>query len=228
MNEATMSTDEVIEIGGKSYRVTVFAIQAQAAYAKSLVFAAEASVAVRGSQYIWAAVASYYSFFHLSIFLMFTLPKLIKPNLLARLVTGRARGAEDPTRLISHEYLPRFLADCELRGFPPRLRENLTLAKEIREFANYRPRIVWRNDQPIFKTREFGKADVERVAKSIEPFLEDTWRWASQQDSLSHLVAVAAAVTLDSFLNQDDLLYAQWCSPEVLSKAKEMRRRLPC
>ena len=219
--------DAVIEVNGKSYQVTIFAIQAQAAYAKSLIFAAEALVAIKSSQYIWAAIASYYSLFHLSISLMYVLPRLIEPKLLASLVTGRAEGTEDPTRLIPHKYLPRFLANCESMGLTVRLRKLLENAREIREYANYRPRSVWQSDRPIFKTREFSRADVERIATSIEPLLSESLLWASRQNELSGVLSSAAAISLDWFLNQDDLLYAQWCSPEVLSQAREMRRKLP-
>jgi hypothetical protein len=105
-----------ITVDGETYKPTIFAIQAQASCAKSLIFVAEARVAVRANNYIWASIASYYSLFHLAISLMFMLPQLIEPRLLTQLVKKRADGADDPTELISHAYLPRFLNRPDFSG----------------------------------------------------------------------------------------------------------------
>jgi hypothetical protein len=80
-----MALSQSITINGKTYKPTIFAIQAQASFAKSLIFVAEARVAVRADNYIWATIASYYSLFHLAISLMFMCPQLIEPTVLTRL-----------------------------------------------------------------------------------------------------------------------------------------------
>ena len=53
-----MALSRSITIDGKTNKPTIFAVQAQASYAKSLIFVAEARVAVRTNNYIWAAIAS--------------------------------------------------------------------------------------------------------------------------------------------------------------------------
>lgn len=220
--------DENIRIDGTMYRPTIFAIQAQAAYAKSLIFLAEARVAVRSHQYIWAAIASYYSLFHLSVSLMFMVPQLIEPKLLARLVKERAQGAHDPTSSIAHRYLPPFLTNCELTGLTPRLRELVETAKNLREeYANYGPRVVWKDDKPTFLTCGYSFSDVRQITKSIPPLLKEVPFWARKQCESADIVAGVAAISLDWFLNKKDLLYRNWCSPDVLTEAKKLRAKLP-
>jgi len=217
-----------IAIDGKTYKPTIFAIQAQASYAKSIIFLAEARVAIRANNYIWAAIASYYSLFHLANSLMFMSPQLIEPRLLARLVKKRADGTDDPTSLIPHSYLPRFLSDCELHGLTPRLRELLEIAKDIREeSANYGPRIVWRGETPTFLTHRFRPSNVRRITISIVPLLSKALIWARKQHSSSHIVLIAVAVSLDWFLQNRDLHYAKWCSKEVLAEAEALKCKLP-
>ncbi len=223
-----MALSRSITIDGKTNKPTIFAVQAQASYAKSLIFVAEARVAVRTNNYIWAAIASYYSLFHLAISLMFMSPQLIEPTLLTRLVKKRAGGTDDPTDLISHRYLPRFLSDCESHGLTPRLRELLEIARKIREeYANYGPRIVWRDDKPTFLTRGFRPSDVRRITMSIVPLLRRSLLWARKQQSYSQIVFVAVAVSLDWFLRNRDLHYTKWCSRQVLVEAEALRRKLP-
>jgi hypothetical protein len=73
------------------------------------VFAAEARIAFRQHELIWAAIAAYYSLFHFSLVLVFVLPEEIEPKTFLRLVDKRKGGMSDPTQVIAHRYIPRFL-----------------------------------------------------------------------------------------------------------------------
>ena len=224
----SMACSQLITINGKTYKPTIFTIQAEASFAKSLIFVSEARIAIRTENFIWAAIASYYSLFHLAIFLMFACPQLIEPKLLTRLVQRRAGGTDDPTNLITHRYLPKFLSECESHGFAPRLRELLEVARNIREeYANYGPRIVWKGDRPTFLTRRYRPSNVRRITMSIVPLLRKSILWARKQHSSAHIVLIAVAVSLDWFLHNRDLHYAKWCSKEVLTEAEEIRCKLP-
>jgi hypothetical protein len=61
----------------------------------------------------------------------------------------------------------------------------------------------------------------------ISPLLRKSMLWARKQHSSSHVVLVAVAASLDWFLQNRDLYYAQWCSQEVLAEAETLRCKLP-
>jgi hypothetical protein len=65
------------------------------------VFAAEARIAFRQHELIWAAIAAYYSLFHFSLVLVFILPEEIEPKTFLRLVDKRKGGMSDPTEVIA-------------------------------------------------------------------------------------------------------------------------------
>ena len=93
------------DASGNAYKASVFFAQAQAAYAKSIIFAAEARCAIKKDQYLWAAVSAYYSLFHFTISLMYILPIYVRQDLLNKLLAFHLRGAADPTREIKHNDL---------------------------------------------------------------------------------------------------------------------------
>lgn len=222
-----ISLSNLIDSSGKEYKASIFWPQAQAAYAKAIIFIAEARIAIKSYEYIWAAIALYYSLFHLTISLMFMVPKLIKQEKLSRLLTSRHEGTSDPTYLITHSELPEFLKRCESKGFTDKLRKYLTVSKELREFVNYKPRIEFQGERLIFRSRQFQRQDVEQTIEAIERLLTETLLWAGQQNETSKLVSKVSVFSLEQFLNQKDLLYKEWCPPKVLNEAKKIMNNLP-
>lgn len=218
---------DMIEIEGKYYNEWFFNLQAKAAYAKSVVFAAAATVAIKSKEYIWAAIASYYALFHLSIALMFLLPRELRQGSLVRLTGTWAGGSQDPTRLIPHRDLSTFLRTCETKGLKSTCRTTLEAARTLRDHVNYGPRIAWVNDKAIFKSLTHSTTEVESVVTALESILANTILWASTVTEFSWVRTVEAAVTLHQFLTADDLLYVHWCSTGVLEEARGMAQRLP-
>jgi hypothetical protein len=218
---------ELRDAGGKEYKASIFGAQAQAALAKAIIFAAEASVANKSGQLIWASIASYYALFHLTISLMFMVPKLIEQQELVKLVNARQQGASDPTYLVKYRDLGDFLRNAESRGLTDQLRKQLNKSKKLREFVNYQPRIEWKDGIIVFRTKAYKIADLQEVLESVESLLAESLRWAKQQDETSELVAFVSAIAVKWFLTQDDLLYKDWCSPRILGEAELIRRNLP-
>ena len=217
-----------ITVDGKTQKATIFAVQAQGAYTKALVFAAEARVAISERNNLWAAIAGYYSLFHLSIALMFMAPHLVAHSLLGKLVRNRDDGLADPTGSILHRHLPEFLKGCEAAGLPPRLRGQLAAAKRIREdYVNYGPRSVWRHGKPTFLTHGMRPSDARRVVLSIPPLLRRSLRWAHAQHDDSYIIVVAVTAAIPWFLRNSDLHYSRWCSPKVLAEAEALLGTLP-
>ena len=212
---------------GNTYKASIFWPQAQVSFAKAIIFAAEARISVKASQYIWASISSYYSLFHLTISMMFMVPTLIKQDKLTTLITTLQQGASDPTYLIHHRELSDFLKGCELNGLPNSLRTRLKESKDLREFVNYKPRVEWQGGQLIFRSKTYKPADVANVVNSLEPLLAEALLWASKQGEAAQLVAMVSAFSIQQFLNQNDLMYKEWCTPEVLEEAESIRQKLP-
>ena len=215
------------DASGKTYKTSLFWPQAQASYAKSVIFAAEAKIAIKAGQYIWASISSYYSLFHLTIALMFMVPMLVEQEKLTKMITARKQGASDPTYLIKHSELPGFLKQCEFRGLTNLLRAQMKKSKDVREFVNYRPRVEWQGDKLIFRTKAYKLADVNKVVESLETLLAETLIWASKQGDSARLLATVSAFSIQQFLNQNDLLYKEWCPHQVLEQAEMIRQNLP-
>jgi hypothetical protein len=57
----------LIDSSGKAYKASIFWPQALVSYAKAVIFAAESRISIKSHEYIWAAIASYYSLFHLTL-----------------------------------------------------------------------------------------------------------------------------------------------------------------
>jgi hypothetical protein len=227
MKQEMAEGSELKDATGKEYRGTIFTPQAQAAFAKAIIFAAEAKVANKSRHFIWAAIACYYSLFHLTISLMFMVPRLIDQKKLLKLINDRQEGASDPTVLIQYWELDGFLRNCESRGLTDRLRKQLRKSKELREFVNYKPRIEWQDESLIFRTKAHRPTDVQNVLASVESLLGESLVWGKQQEESSELVALVSVFSIKQFLTQDDLMYKVWCPSEVLDEAELIRLKLP-
>jgi len=156
---------------------------------------------------------------------MYILPKSIAQGKLTELLTYRKDGVADPTPYIKHSDLPRFLNNCESNGLTPQAHKLLKISKDLREFVNYQPRIEWQDQKLLFRTKKFKLQDLEQVVDSIESIIEASLSWAGQQGEASQLTSKIAKLALKQFLEQNDLLYKEWCSPQVLSEADRIRRK---
>jgi hypothetical protein len=215
------------DASGNIYKASLFWPQAQVSFAKAIIFAAEARISLKAGQYIWASISSYYSLFHLTISIMFMVPTLIKQDDLTRLITTLRQGASDPTYLIKHSDVSDFLKVCESDGLTNSFRMQLKESKNLREFVNYKPRVEWQGGKLIFRSKAYKPIDVTNAVNSLESLLAEALLWASKQGEAAKLVAMVSAFSIHQFLNQNDLLYKEWCTPEVLEGAESIRQKLP-
>ncbi len=219
---------DVIQVEGQHYNESLFLLNAQIAYCKSVIYSAEASVAVGSRELIWAAIAAYYALFHLSVVLIYLLPSKIGEDWRRRLVLEWAEGSNDPTRLIQHKDVPGFLKIFEQNGLTNRLRRTLQKAKEIRNHVNYGPRTYWKDDRAVFKVSEHGGTGIiELIVTYVPSLISMAVKWASRSTNFSWVRAVAVIGTLNQFLTNPELLYVEWCSPKVLREARRLAKRLP-
>lgn len=218
-------TDEMT-VGGKTYKTSIFWIQAQASYAKALVFLAEATVAQQNKNYIWASVSLYYSLFHLSLALVFICPHRVKPSLFEKLLERRRGGAADPTRVIRHGDIPEFLRGCEVDSLTPELRNSFERAQELRKFVNYGPRIVWRKKQAFFLACEHEPLELDGLLDGLEAVFGQVIDWASKRAAPAGDLGIIASATAKDFLTRSDLLYPKWCSPAVMEHARRVAKDL--
>jgi hypothetical protein len=82
-------------------------------------------------------------------------------------------------------------------------------------------------DKLIFRTRAQQLSDVNEVVESLESLLAESLIWSTKQDDSAQLCAFASVVSIKLFLNQSDLLYKDWCTPQVLEEAEVIRQNLP-
>lgn len=129
-------------------------------------------------------------------------------------------GSEDPTELVRHSYIQdKFLPLCVSQGLPHVIRDTFQKARALREFVNYAPRIKWRNNRPVFFSLLHRPAELETVVQNLESSLSNTLLWAAGAIGSEWPRMFSVVAPARSFLQQSDLLYATWCSEEVLKEA---------
>lgn len=222
-----LTNSDVIEIDGYFYEERLFLPQAQASYAKSLIFSAEAQVACETTELIWASIASYYALFHLGLSLMLLLPGQLGCPLLRKLLKSWQGGSSDPTPVIRHGDIPGFLQRCEADGLDPKVRAQLEHARKLREHVNYAPRVVHSGLNIVFRTLVHAADETTEVARVLPVLLRETLLWATRATDWSWLRAVQVSSALEQFLTADDLLYCRWCSPKVLEAAWTLAATVP-
>jgi len=215
-----------IQVGPYYYNAGVFVLQARAAFAKALIFASQARIAVRRRELIWAAIADYYALFHFSLVLIFILPEEIDPETFQKLMDKRQGGKGDPTGVVPHRYIPEFLKRCESRGLSPEMRSTVEKAKVLREFVNYGPRVEWADDKAIFRSMKHKPEELEQVIQATVPLFHKALNWARQACNPGRPYSQIVKIMFRDFITKPDLLYATWCSPEVLEEAGEIAESL--
>jgi hypothetical protein len=215
-----------IQVGPYYYNAGLFFLQAQAAFAKALVFAAQARVAVLRRELIGAAIANYYALFHFSLALIFVLPEEIDPKIFQKLMDKRQGGKGDPTGVIAHRYIPEFLKRCESRGLASEMRSTVERARTLREFVNYGPRAEWADDKAIFRSMKHKPEELEEVIQATVPLFQKALDWAKQACNPERPYAQVIEFMFRDFITKPDLFYVAWCSPEVLEEADRIAASL--
>jgi hypothetical protein len=135
-------------VGHNTMRVTHnpesrFYAEAAVAIAKSAIFQAHAEDGLTSGASIMAAISCYYSLFHRGLAQMFLAPSRASPRLMKRMDESRAKGERLPNRLISHSAVRSFLNHW------PERHDLFERAERLRSFANYGPRVGWKEDPPL-------------------------------------------------------------------------------
>jgi hypothetical protein len=145
---------------------------------RSLFFYGEATAsrANRGA----AAIAAYYSLFHLGLFLMFGCPRLLTENERNRINEGLDDGAADPNPQISHRNLVAFLERAvHSHGLPPNVLDAVRRAKDVRETINYGPRMLsWADGRITLENCAIQPTAVDAILAGIPRVYEDAIAWA--------------------------------------------------
>lgn len=218
---------KMLDSAGRFHKETIFWPQAGSQFAKSLIFCAESRTAAKEGHFIWVAISSYYSLFHFCVFLFYATPTLIGQQTLTRLIDARRDGVADPTRVFTHSRIPEHLKALERFGMTSELRERLIVARQIREFVNYRPTTEFDRDTLYFRSKEFSIDDVRTSADDIELLMHKSIKWLRSLGERTQIALTVASHYFNDFTERDDLLYKVWCPPRVLVEAKELFKRLP-
>lgn len=87
------------------------------------------------------AITSYYSLFHLSIFMIYQCPHMLDDTKREKINQKLKQGDKDPRNAISHGDVLSFLEKCISLELPRDFVNTFRQARELREYMNYGPDI---------------------------------------------------------------------------------------
>jgi hypothetical protein len=184
----------------------------------------------KSASHVLASVAGYYSLFHLGIFLLLSAPHLIEPALRRDIGTALKKGGQDPSRVVTHTQLCKFLDKCQSYAALPATFVGLfNKAKELREYINYGPDLLACPEGFRVLNRKHHPQEIDDVLGRTRTAFVEAVEWASQIGSGSKLGIPFALSKAAAFFvpNEDGApYYSEWSSSDVLSEAEELRELL--
>jgi hypothetical protein len=198
-----------------------FWVEAEVATAKSAVFLAFAEEEADRGDLIPAAWSAFYSVFHLSLALMWLLPQHIEAIGLDVAAIQDA-GEELPSPKITCERIKKFLMRSPFDVLPHKLSKLFEDAKELREFANYGPRVTYDNQGPVIGPCSLLPRDVRYLVGKVREAFNDTLKWALPQTADDGELGATVVDKAADMLDQAQFPFKSWCSTGVREKAKAL------
>lgn len=221
---------EHFQFAGKKVEDNILFVWSIVAISRALRFKAEAQCTQASSNTL-AAIAAYYSIFHLGVFLVYSAPHLIPPELKGRINKKLDDGRQDPREGVRHPDVEQFLtAAHRSHGLPESMADLFKKSQALRVFANYGPdlRYIPRKNFQVFNL-EHHPEKVSEVLGKLEDAFSDAVTWASRNgpDDTSY-VSIALSMAAPYFTPNSDgkPYYSGWSSDDVLSSAERLRAQL--
>lgn len=171
-------------------------------------------------EYVGAAVVAYYCLLHLAICLMHLFPHRIEGKLLAKLREERKGGAEDPSKIISHEYAIKFIESCVRDGLDGSLAKRVRDAKALREFVNYGPRIENQDGGVFFGPCNRSSSESSAMVDQLGCSIESAVAWAQDNRHPDADLCRSVLSQCPDFFSKNELFYIRWCSEETIANAR--------
>ena len=183
--------------------------------AKSIIFRSESKILLAQRERILASISVYYSLFHLSIAAMYFCPQMMHKEQRDKLLKEiEQRSGGDPTEKITHKAVLNFLKDCQGKGLSSSCSKLLELAKNLREFVNYGPRITLDKPKIIFGSLKYQIEDIDDLVMNCDDVIITILSWVHINSPLG--LGDVALEEVNVFFSKSDLLYINWCSEKAI------------
>lgn len=212
------------EIGGKKVPDNVLYPWLVGSIARALLFYAQAQAHM--DRRALEAIATYYSLFHLGMFLVFACPKHQSRDLRSKIQSGVKNG-DDPSPKVHHADVLKFLKDGVKFGVPQAFVDAFKKARDLRNFINYGPYVSWKGSGPIeVDTCAHSTSEVASVRNQLADIFINAVGWAcTEGEDNGEFVAIAISEA-QGFFAGSGRHYAQWCTDEEAHQAESLRSSL--
>ena len=195
---------------------------------RALRFKAEAGNLWTNS-HVLSTVATYYSIFHLGMFLIFCAPHRLDSSVRSKINKELKDGKNDPRRAVSHKAVRNFFKACEVDGLPSSVIEFFDKALVLRGFANYGPDL--RHDSDTFRVfnREYHPSECRKLIDGLDMVFIYAVEWACHNGADDGIwVPIAIEKAGPFFTDNPDgaPYYSEWSLKSVLMAAEQMRASL--
>jgi hypothetical protein len=211
------------------HRVVTFYAWFFNAVVKSAIFRGLAERHYGNGDYISAAICFYYFRFHISMGTLFLAPELAPPRVQCKLAAVVGKPDADPSKGIQHDHVADFLSAARDRGLvSARFVERHHLARDIRDFFNYGPRLhVMPGGRPKTMSCQHSPSRLGNLLGEVDAVVDEIAQAMAQIAGPNRQMA-------GEWLRQDaaDILgkaefgYSEWCPSGVVDLARATCNRI--
>jgi len=211
---------EGFRIAGKKMTDSALYPWALASAGRSFLFYAQAQPG--SDRRVLSAIATYYSLFHLSMFLAFVCPNFLSETLRKKIAKGVELG-EDPSPKVSHRDLVQFLRGCVAHGLSESVVDAVVYAQRLRNFINYGPRVSWTGETIFVNTCEASCRELAQLRDQLDQVFRDALVWACNNGSDDGIWVPVILDQANVFFSKSDQYYGDWCTDAEAALAGSFR-----
>jgi len=212
------------EIGGKPVSDSGLYPWSLGSISRALFFYGESSFLV-SEKTATLAITTYYSLFHLSIFMVYQCPHLLDDNKREEINKRLKQGVKDPRNEISHDNVLTFLEKCSFLGLPKYYIDTYRQAREFREFMNYGPNIRVDSGNKIIDSCNFSFRKENQIASQLNSLFETAILW-SVKNSYDSGLWVPIALDQSKYFFDNNGFYSSWSTRANLAQSEMLREYL--
>ena len=196
-----------------------FYLEASVGLAKASVFLATAEDNLSRGDFL----SAYYSVFHLAQALMWLFVDQLPDKSLTKFTDIRIKGGGLPSAEVKHADVEKFLCDGQLKlSNTKSLCSLFRDAQELREFANYGPRVTWSGTQPIVGPCHLSTTRVESVVARLRPEFISTMKLASPETAMKGILGRIVLHQAIELLKDAKSPFSAWSSGKAYKEAVDL------
>lgn len=207
-------------VAGKEMTDNALLPWALASAGRSFLFYAQAQPV--SDRRVLSAIATYYSLFHLSMFLAFACPKFLIDTLRKK-IAEELKKDRDPCKKVRHNDLLYFLRGCTAHGLPRSVVDAVHHAQKLRNFINYGPRVGWTGETFHVNTCEASFGELAQLRNQLDVVFREAIVWACDNGSDDGLWVPTILDEAKIFFSKSDQHYGDWCTEAEAAIADSFR-----